>query len=544
MSIIISFGPVQPPVRHEYRSGRGIHMPKILTLYSDYFLARHDCSDYLTKARAKLLLVFLTLFLFFTLLLQFSMLFAGWYDFLVTIPITSLLLLGLVASLVMLRIGRYLLSANIFITFATIAVIAGLIRQPFQELNLSYTSYIFFIFPCVSLCAVFSDIRFLTVICAILSLADTALFIILRQLSPPSDSKMIIIAFNNTMFSLAIVYIISFLIMRIFRKSVEVANDEARKSQDANTFIKKVLNESSARVVEAMQVMSDQSDAFSESAHDQASSINRINTTIGTISGGIDEVSGNAKEQNVNLNSLIAILDELSHIIREIDTAIGDSLQATGDIVNKARDGENHLRAMEERIGRVKGSSSEMANIIGIINDISDQINLLSLNAAIEAARAGDSGRGFAVVADEISKLADRTASSIKSIESIIKTNEEEIDKGLSGVAMTVSSISTIIQGVNAVNEKIKALSDYKRKQSETNEMVNSNAVMVRKRSEEITAAAERQKEAIADIVRNVEAMNEVSQNNSVHAVKMAYDSQNLVDLVLTLKQDIERYGN
>ncbi|MBN2160315.1 MAG: hypothetical protein JW807_13045 [Spirochaetes bacterium] len=508
-----------------------------------YFLSKYEELDYLTSARARLLLFFLLLFIFFTFALQFSMLFAGWYDFMVTIPVTTFLLVGLIASLILLRRGKYLFSANMFIMFATIAVIAGLIRQPFQEINLSYTSYIYFIFPCISMCAIFSNQRFLTVVCALMIVADAVLFLILRNLSPPQDQKMIVIAFNNTFFCIIFVYIISFLIMRVFQKSVDLANIESRKNQDANTFIKKILRDSSARVVAAMQEMSSRSDTFSESAHDQASSISMITATVETISKGIEEVLGNAEEQSVNLNSLIAILEELSSIIRDIDVAVSESLLSTGDIVQKAQEGEKHLRMMEERIGKVKGTSSEMANIIGIINDISDQINLLSLNAAIEAARAGESGRGFAVVADEISKLAERTASSIKSIESIITTNEEEIDQGLSGVAMTVASISTIISGVNAVNEKIKVLSDYKKKQSETNEIVNNNAVIVGKRSEEIAAAAERQKQAISEIVKNVATMNEVSQNNSAHAVKMAYDAQSLVDLVLELKKEIEQYG-
>jgi methyl-accepting chemotaxis protein len=519
-------------------------MAGIFKKYSNYFLVQYGQADYLTNARARLLMFFLSIFVFFAFLLQFSMLFAGWYDFVVTLPVTSFLLLGLLTGLVLLRKGRYLVAANIFIMFATMAVIAGLIRQPFQEINLSLTSYIYFVYPCIAMCAIFSNISFLTVVCALLILADTALFLILREMMPATDRKMILIAFNNTVFSIVFVYIISFFIMKIFRHSVDLANIESRKNQEANIFIKKILRESSGRVVEAMQKMSIQSDAFSETAHDQASSINRIYTTIDTVSMGIDDVSNNAREQSSDLNALISILDELSHIIREIDAAIGDSLAATDDIVRRARDGETHLRAMEERIGRVKGSSSEMADIIAIINDISDQINLLSLNAAIEAARAGDSGRGFAVVADAISKLADETASSIKSIETIIKTNEEEIDKGLSGVVMTVSSISTIIEGINAVNEKIRALSDYKKKQSETNEVVNRNAVMVRKRSDEITVAAEKQKSAIADIAKTVAVINDVSQNNSAHAVKMADESQGLVDLVLGLKKDIEQYGN
>jgi len=519
-------------------------MAGIFKRFTDYFLVQYENSDYLTGARARLLLFFLSIFIFFTFLLQFSMLFAGWYDFMVTLPVTSFLLVGLGTGLVLLKKGRYLVAANVFIMFAVMAVIAGLIRQPFQEINLSYTSYIYFVYPCVAMCAIFSNIRFLTLVCVLLALADIALFVILKQLSPPQDQKMIVIAFNNTLFSIVFVYIISFFIMRIFQRSVDLANEEWKKNQEANTFIKKVLRESSARVVAAMQEMSGRSDAFSESAHDQAESISRITNTVETISNGIDEVSNNAREQNGNLDSLIAILEELSLIIREIDAAIADSLNATGDIVGKARDGEEYLRMMEERIGRVKGSSNEMANIIGIINDISDQINLLSLNAAIEAARAGESGRGFAVVADEISKLAERTASSIKSIESIIKTNEDEIDKGLSGVAMTVSSISTIIEGVNAVNEKIKTLSDYQKKQAETNEVVNRSAVMVKRRADEITAAAEKQKAAIGEIVSNVTAMNDVSQDNSANAVKISYDAQNLVELVFGLKKEIEEYSN
>ena len=281
--------------------------------FSNYFLAGYEKYDYLTNARAKLLLFFLSIFILFSFMLQFSMLFAGWYDFIVTLPVSSFLLIGLVIGLVLLRKGRYLLSANIFITFAATAVIAGLIRQPFQEINLSYTSYIYFIFPVVAMCAIFSNVRFLTFICGLLIVADIALFVIMRQMSQSRDQKMIVIAFNNTIFlHIAFVYIISLLIMKIFQKSVDIANMESQKNLDANTFIKKILRESSGKVVAAMQEMSGQSDKFSRSANDQASSISDITGTIETISRGIDDVSNNAKEQNVNLNSLIAILDELS----------------------------------------------------------------------------------------------------------------------------------------------------------------------------------------------------------------------------------------
>ena len=87
-------------------------------------------------------------------------------------------------------------------------------------------------------------------------------------------------------------------------------------------------------------------------------------------------------------------------------------------------------------------SSREMMGIVDIINDISEKINLLSLNAAIEAARAGDAGRGFAVVADEISKLADQTAISIKEIDRLIKVNNDEITAGGDNIDSAIDTIS------------------------------------------------------------------------------------------------------
>ncbi|MBN1531826.1 MAG: hypothetical protein JXA20_04125 [Spirochaetes bacterium] len=518
---------------------RGTAMNNAITRF---FMERYDESDYLQKARARILMYFELSFIFFTILLQCSMLLAGWYDFLVTIPMTSALMAGLCVALLFLRRGRYLLSANIFISFAVAVVAAGLIRQPFQEINLSYTSYIYFVFPCITMCAVFSNVRFLTVISVILALVDVALFLIMRSLATPDMTKMIVIAFNNSLFSIGFLYLISFLILRVFRRSMSLTEEESRKNLRTNMFITKVLKESSDRVVAEMRRMSQQSDEFSENTHDQAASIEEIGATVEEISAGIDSVAMNAQEQSGSITELVTALDELSGAVDDIDRVTGDSLRTAGMITEKARSGEQSLRVMEDGIGRVRESSTEMSAIIGMIGDISDKINLLSLNAAIEAARAGDAGRGFAVVADEISKLADDTDASLKSIETIIKTNENEIGRGLSGVSAAVEITRDIIDGINAINERIGQLSRFKDRQVATNSLVNRNARMLRQRAEEISAASQAQKRAIEEIVQSMDVMSERSQTTTAYAVKMAYDSQNLVDMVNELNTTIERY--
>ncbi len=109
---------------------------------------------------------------------------------------------------------------------------------------------------------------------------------------------------------------------------------------------------------------------------------------------------------------------------------IDESKEQSDKINMDARAGQDSLHNMNSSMQKAGESSHEMQNIVGMISDISDQINLFSLNAAIESARAGDAGKGFAVVSDQISKLAEETANSIGEINTLIKENSSEIEAG------------------------------------------------------------------------------------------------------------------
>ncbi|MBP7737620.1 MAG: methyl-accepting chemotaxis protein [Spirochaetes bacterium] len=277
--------------------------------------------------------------------------------------------------------------------------------------------------------------------------------------------------------------------------------------------------------------------SFSDNAQSQAASAEEVTATVEEVSAGVENIAHNASAQYMNLTALIDMLTRLSDMINSMGARLKEAFAQTDTIAGKARIGEELIREMDTSMSKIISSSAEMANIVGIINDISDRINLLSLNAAIEAARAGEQGRGFAVVADEISKLADQTAQSIKDIDTHIRNNNDEIGRGIENSRKTVETISTIIDGVSAINNLMNSLLSSMKDQLEINSTVNAKAGDVKIGADQIRGATEEQKTAVSEIVRSVSNINELTQSNASGAEQMASTAENLAGMAETLKQ-------
>lgn len=508
----------------------------------DSFLKEYNKDDYLLYTRASLLLKFSLILLVLVFVIQFSMLLSSWHDFLKTIAVTPLIFFGMLATILTIKKGRYDAASKIVISVCSLAIIGGLIREPFMNPEYALSSYIFFVYPCMAMCVIFSSTRFLAIITCLFASTDLALFLIMKFFVPGTNMKQLTIFFLDTLFSFIFFYLIGLLISKIFSKNAELAAMETEKNIRNYDFIKKVLGDNSAAIISAMGRMSSKSDLFSQNTQNLASSIEEITANIEQISSGIDNVSSTAEIQNDDVVSMKEKLSDLSDVILKIGNTINDSLDATKEITVRAQKGEVSLKEMEQNVAKIRESSQEMTNIVSIINDISDQINLLSLNAAIEAARAGDAGRGFAVVADEISKLADKTASSIKEIKTLINTNENETQKGMEVIKDTVDIISTIVTGVTAVNSRISNLVQFRDSQNETNLSVTESVDNLKKRSGHIASAAFEQKNGIGEILKHISEINEISISNTSGAEELYLDSDELFKQMNSFQKIIDEY--
>jgi len=315
---------------------------------------------------------------------------------------------------------------------------------------------------------------------------------------------------------------------------VSTADEVGAISADINTLINHLktivmeIKTLATEIASSSDEMSATTLNFSDNAQSQAASAEEITATIEELLAGMDSISVGAGDQYTRLSSLSAEVGKLSTVIKSMGDSIEKALLSSHDISVHAKAGDESIREMNVSMEKITSSSQDMTGIVQIINDISTQINLLSLNAAIEAARAGESGRGFAVVADEISKLADATAQSIKDIERLIVTNNDEITKGSSNVVLSIEKMGMITQSISSVSGIMKEIGIQMKQQNEVNNRVTTETETVRTSAESIKNATEEHKVAITDIVRSISSINEATQANAGGSEEMASNAKDL----------------
>lgn len=453
------------------------------------------------------------------------------------INIVLVLILGfLTTAIFLLYAGKYYIAANVSV-IGTVIALGLLVNFGAMAHNegIILTNYQFLVL--IAFSTLFCSRRMVIAVAA-LSLVFFLVSIIRTDLISSKVKTVTIIDFT---FELVVITAISYLLLKLMDTTIAKLQEEL-ENKDQLERIKKLLEavrDISDKLTGASVKMTDTSRIFSKNAQNQAAIAEEITATIEEISAGVENVALSAEYQYNGIAQFAEQSTQLSNMIVQMETKIKEALQRTEQIEQQARAGAGQLDEMNSSMSTIGKSSGEMTGIVNIIKEISDQINLLSLNAAIEAARAGDAGRGFAVVADEISKLADRTSASVKEIENLIKANEKEIQKGQGNVDKTVQTIGGIIKGVDDINRMVALLAEYMQQQSKVNAVVMNTSKEVKTRSEEIRNASEEQKNASVEIVKSISGINELTQANASGALMLAESSEEILAMSDILKQNV-----
>ena len=187
------------------------------------------------------------------------------------------------------------------------------------------------------------------------------------------------------------------------------------------------INNLSVQVAKAATDSQGTAKALAAAAENQASEIGGASSAINEMAVSIDQVSANAAESAAVAERAVEIAHNGSHVVQ--DTIGGmDSIRS-------------QIQETSKRIKRLGESSQEIGDIVSLINDIADQTNILSLNAAIQASMAGDAGRGFAVVADEVQRLAERSSAATKQIAALVKTIQTDTNEAVISMEQTTAEV-------------------------------------------------------------------------------------------------------
>jgi len=266
----------------------------------------------------------------------------------------------------------------------------------------------------------------------------------------------------------------------------------------------------------------------------QAAFIEETTSSNEELMATIENVANSAKNQAHRVSQTSAAMEELTSSTKIVgDNATRVSAEAK-ESVRQSHQTEGMLNDTTKTINQVAESSKKIVDIVAMINDISDQINLLSLNAAIEAARAGEQGKGFAVVSQEISKLADATASSTKEIENVIKNSRADIQKGADLVNSTAGSITDMIKKIEIAAKLFEDIAVSSDEQIRGSEQVMKDVEEISAMSDQIAMATGEQK------VTSTEILNALTRVNS-SIQEIAQSSQTVSNSAQALKKKAER---
>jgi len=269
-------------------------------------------------------------------------------------------------------------------------------------------------------------------------------------------------------------------------------------SDYSGTFgqLKNNTNRTIAKLTEVVDGISNNADAVLTGSHEIATGNNNLSQRTEQQAANLEETASSMEQMTATVRQNA----DNAHQANQLATSAREQAEKGGDVVSNA------VSAM----GEITNSSKQIADIIGVIDEIAFQTNLLALNAAVEAARAGEQGRGFAVVASEVRNLAGRSATAAREIKDLIKDSVLKVDEGSKLVDESGQTLEQIMTSVKKVSDIVAEIAAASQEQSEGIEQVNVSISQMDEMTQQNAALVEQAAAASEAMSKQALSLNEL----------------------------------
>ncbi|RHX86072.1 methyl-accepting chemotaxis protein [Leptospira stimsonii] len=326
-----------------------------------------------------------------------------------------------------------------------------------------------------------------------------------------------------------------------------ISSDElGRSNKQINDFVEKLrfivkkVTEESKNLSESSKRLEENTVSLSKRMQEQAASTEEMSAGVEEMTASIQSTADRAGNQTSVVNFATNSLLELEENILKVHSSLGETERDAGRMKLETANGKQAILGSIQAIEEIKDSSEKMGDTVTVIHDITDRIGLLSLNAAIEAARAGDFGRGFAVVAREISNLGNKTQEKAKSIKIAIAEALSAAKSGSEVIEFTEKTFDQIGYAVDSTIDRISKVTEMSHTQLDKSEGVRKAFANLEKSSFEIHNLTFEQAQTSMEFSKTISTISENTEFLSGIVSEIDVLSGSLASQARRLKQEFE----